>query len=1125
MNYYFIYNKTDLIMQKKIRSRIFRIMKLTSLLLLTALLQISATAYSQATKFELQMENATIKEMFKAIEAQSEFRFFYSDDLSFINQRKTVEVNNATVESILDHILDQSDLTYRIFENNLIVVTPLERTLITQQGIAITGTVTDADGEPLPGASVMVKGTAQGTTADVNGTYSLTVADGNAVLSVSYVGYVSQEIAVGNRRTINVTLSEDTRVMEEVVVVGYGTQRRGNVTGSIATVNSAELTKAPITSTTNALAGRLPGLISQQSSGLPGSDAASLNIRGLGRALVIVDGIETSFNNIDANQIETISILKDGSASIYGARASNGVILVTTKRGNTGKPTIALNVTGGLQGVTMVPKPVNAGQYVELLSEAHLNRGLPAIEAPYTPEEIRKYYEGTDPTYPNTDWYNVLMRNWAPQQQYNLSLRGGNEAVRYYGFIGYVDQGTMYKKNGGGYKRYNFQSNVDARITKNLSMELTVSGIYDKNERTRKSLSNGGSFWQDYWNTLPIYPASFPDPTKVPYAFGAGSGGAHVTTNRDISGYDDTDNYYFKGTMAFNYKFDFIEGLSAKMFVHYGKNMSSNKQFFKPVHLYTYDPQSGLYNHEGSLNTSAELYQTKSDSRTIQGYFSLNYDRVFADKHHITAMALYEAIDSYGDWISARRINFFTTSIEQLSGGSTEGWSNNGGASQGARVSYVGRLNYAFMQKYILETILRADASANYRSDVRWGYFPSVSLGWRLSEENFIKNIGFIDNLKLRVSHGRSGDDSVASFQFLSGYNLTNSYFVGTEPLMGIVSTGIANPYLTWMESAISNLGIDFAFFKNKLYGEFDVFYRELTGIPRSRISTLPSSFGATLPQENIDSQSTRGFELQLGTAGQLNNGFSYDISGNISWSRSKWIHYEEPEYDDPDQERISKRSGRWTDRVMGYKSDGLFTTQWEIDNLPFDQDQRGNVTLRPGSVKYVNINGDDILDWRDQIEIGKGTTPHWMFGFNINLKYKNLDFSSLFQGAFGYFHRVEMIYGLVKPQVYYDLRWTPENNNPKALVPRVDEGGGGDFYYKNAGYLRLKNASLGYNLPNDILQKINVQQARIYLAGTNLITFDKLKKYQIDPEAPSGQSGIYYPQQRTISLGLNLSF
>ena len=468
-----------------------------------------------------------------------------------------------------------------------------------------------------------------------------------------------------------------------------------------------------------------------------------------------------------------------------------------------------------------------------------------------------------------------------------------------------------------------------------------------------------------------------------------------------------------------------------------------------------------------------------------------------------------------------------STILDQLFAGNGTTSFNNGWESEMGRASWVGRINYSYMDKYLIETILRADASAKFPQNSRWGYFPSVSLGWVLSQESFMKSLKAIDNIKLRASYGESGNDNVGSFKYLAGYAFDGSYKIGDEIKSGLYAVGLANPILTWETMKIYNGGIDLSFFNRKLYGTVDAFYRVRDGIPGSRSVSLPSSFGAELPLENLNSIDTRGWELNLGTSGNFGN-FMYDISGNLSWARSKWRKYDEPIYSDPDQERIYKREGRWTDVRYGYISDGLFTSQAEIEALDFTyKDLNGNSSLRPGDIKYVDLNGDKVLDWKDQKEIGKGTLPTWTYGFNMNFKYHGFDLSALFQGAFGYTTYIDLT--KAASTLKYDNRWTEKENNPNSLVARP--GGAStnkyysDFNNHNTAYLRLKNLSIGYELPKGLVSKAGIQQLRIYIAGTNLFTLSSLHKYGVDPEVPEGSPAYYYPQQRTLSVGLNLSF
>lgn len=991
------------------------------------------------------------------------------------------------------------------------------------QESAIRGTVMDSTGSPLEGTTITVLETKVSTLADKNGKFSVKAAKGNTLL-FSNINSDSLSVVVDDRFTYDIRLHSRSGALGDVVVVGYGTQKRVNLTGSVASVKSQELTQAPVASTINTLAGRLPGLVFQQSSGRPGGDQASISIRGFGQAIWIVDGVESDFNNIDPNSIETISILKDGAASVYGSRAGNGVVLVTTKRGISGKPVVTLNSSYTLQGITDMAKTASAGQYAELQNEMFVNQGK---DAPYTEEQVQKYYSGTDPQYPNTNWTKEVIRDWSPQQQHNLSVRGGSDKVRYFGLFGYLDQDQVWKTNGGYYRRYNVQSNIDAKISDNLSIQLLLSSVLENRKASIRDYYTGG-LWGDLWNALPIYPATLPDPTKISYANGNGVGNMKAISDYDIAGANQNNSQNLKGTFIADYKIKPVNGLSARAFFNYQQTYTDNKNFTKPYNFYTYDYSTQAYTLAGALGTQARLVMQDDRAKVLTSQLSLNYDHTIAAAHHITAIALYEAIDYSTSDLQAGRDNFLTPAIEQLYAGAVQTSQATGSATQLGRVGYLGRLNYSYKDKYLLESSIRADASAKFPSNRRWGYFPSVSLGWRLDQERMIQRVAAIDELKLRASYGSSGLDNVGNFQYLTGYTFNGQWLFGSNTQVAIASTGLPNPDLTWETIKIYNAGLDFSLYKGKLFGSADVFYRTLNGIPATRILSLPNTFGATLPQENLNSQNNRGFELVLGTRGNV-GAFTYNISGNLSWSRARWKHYEEQDYTDADQKRLYQQSGKWTDQVYGYKSDGLFTSQEEIDKLTFTY-PAGNDGLRPGDIRYVDVNGDGKLDYKDQENIGVGTVPHWMVGSSINLKYKSFDLSALLQGAFGYYNYITLLQGNQNySDIVYKLRWSEKDNSADAFYPRLGGAASNsytsDHYYRKAQYLRLKTLAIGYSVPRYLLQKLKIQDVRVYVAGTNLYTLNSLKKFGVDPEAPSGSSSIYYPQMRTISLGVNVSF
>lgn len=1106
-------------------------MKLT--VIFTVIIYLQASAGSFAQKINLSEKKCSLNQILSKIELQSGYDFFYKGN-SINDIKVTAEIRNADIREALDIILQGQPFTYSIIDKT-VIIRPRSGSpeKMNNNSIpdfvqtVISGKVTDKNGGALPGVNVKIKGSTLSTVTNKNGEYSLKVSERSGVIEFSYIGFITQSISFDKQSTINVRLLEDEKGLNEVVVVGYGEVAKKDLTAAVSTLKAAELARVPVSSVTNALVGKLPGLIAMQNSGQPGMDASSLNIRGFGNALIIVDGVEVDFKNIDASQIETVTILKDGAASIYGSRAGNGVVLITTKRGSIGKPVITVNGTTTFQRPTYFQKMLSSGDYTTLVSESYLQSGQPAAGVPYTKEQIAKYYAANEPGYYNTDWQKVIVKDWAPMHNLNASIRGGSDKIRYYAFLGTMGQGSFWKSNGGDYNRYNFQSNVDANILDNLSMSITISNIVDRINSTNRPQNGGGYLFADLYNNMPMYPSSLPDPSKIPYS-GSATGGALVQSNRDLGGYSDNHFQTLNQSASLTYDFKSVEGLSLKAFGNYIQINDNLKSYARPVDLYTYNVDTKQYTLASQYNSNTQMSQQKSVTTSMTGQFSVNYNRTINELHKLTAMALYELYTFKYDFIQAGRSNFTFPTLDQLFAGSSSSVSNNGSASEMSRASYVGRLNYGYKEKYLAGFILRADASAKFPPGSRWGYFPSASLGWRMAEEGFMKKIKNLDELKLRVSYGASGNDGIGNFQYLAGYGPTlMPALFGGVPVMGITPLGIANPTLSWERIGIYNAGFDYSFFNRKLYGEAEFFYRKRNGIAAKKTVSLPSSFGAELPLENLNSQTNRGFEFRVGTAGESST-WKWDVSANISWQRAKWGHVEEVEYTDPDSKRIYQLSGQWIDRTMGYTSNGLFTSQDQIDNLGFTYP--GNPVLKLGDVRYVDKNGDGLLDWKDMSEIGKGQIPQWMGGLNTNLSYQNFDFSALIQGAFGYYKPVSLS---SFTQTFFDNRWTEEKNDGQALIPRLGGTGTNGYLsqrnFRKADYVRLKSFSVGYTLPKSVLQKMNFQTIRLYVAGSNLFTISGLNKFEIDPESPySVQDGqpttSYYPQMKTIMLGINVS-
>jgi len=747
----------------------------------------------------------------------------------------------------------------------------------------VTGTVTDSKtGDPLPGVNIVVQGTTTGTVTDMSGKYSIDVPNANAVLVYSFISYVNQAVTVGSQAEINISLIEEVRALDEVVVVGYGTQRKVNLTGAVSSVTSDKLSVVPAANVSTLLYGNLPGLIPLQRSGQPGLDDVTLSIRGFSNALVVVDGVVgRDFSRLDPNEIESFTILKDAASSaVYGVSGGNGVILVTTKKGKVGKPLFNYTMNYGVQHVTKYPRFVNSEEYAILKNEAAVNLGGSPV---YTKEDIEKFRQGTDPDYPNFDYYDYFVRDYPPQMQQNISVRGGSEKIKYFFLLGQMNQASMWEGGNQDYAKYNFRSNVDASINKNLDISIEFGGrVEDRNNLIQDSYLMAS--WLQY--SWPIFAPKTPDGKIASTNYGL-----TAYLDRDLTGYIKDQRNVYQGALTVNYKIPFIQGLSVNVKAARDMNYRDQKQWLKKYYTYTWNKETQTSTRVGSRGTDQLILDNwkSSASRIIS---SLNYERTFAEVHNLKALVLYEVSEDQATNFQASRTNYVLP-IDQIFAGPDAGKSNTGSASDNGRESYVGRLNYDYTGKYLFEYSFRYDGSAKFPPDKRWGYFQGVSLGWRMSEESFIKdNLPAIDNLKLRGSWGNLGSDNTGNFQFLTGYTYPSGNYIlgGNIVTSGMVDSGTPNPNITWEESQIWDLGVDISLWKRLLEIEADVFYRKREGLLARRTTQLPSTFGATLPFENLNSDDARGFELFIGHSNNLGE-VRYRLTTNISYSRLKNKH------------------------------------------------------------------------------------------------------------------------------------------------------------------------------------------------------------------------------------------
>lgn len=1014
----------------------------------------------------------------------------------------------------------------------------------------ITGKVVDEKNNPLPGVSVVVKGTTTGSITGTDGTYSLSVPETATMLSFSFIGYTSQEIAIGNQSDIKVTLLPSSEELTEVVVVGYGTQSSAAVTGAVSNIQAKDLVRTPSIGTADALVGRVQGITARKADARPGA-ATTIQIRNMGTPLFVIDGVPSdvgSFNNLGQNDIESVSILKDASAAIYGLRAANGVVLVTTKRGKAGDGTkISLSGYYGLQNFTRYPKPANAYQHMRGLVESDVNQGrTPSI----TPAELEKWRVGTEKGYQSFDYYDMVMRPNVPQYFGNASVQGGTEKMNYFLSISHLNQDALIRDYN--FKRTNIQANIESSLTKGLKVGTQISG------RIENRFQVGVPGLDDYFN--PFLSIFTMWPTERPYAndnpkYINQTHNVNVnpaTYKKDVTGYIDEVWRNVKGNFYAEYDFKF--GLKAKGTYSYAFTNFDFDGFEYTYDAYTYDKASDTYNvvpGGGNQNPWRERRKRNIVDRFAQ--FQLSYAKAFGN-HDISAVAAYERSDNVNTYLVVHTVppnNYIPLMSFANQDILIDEWSTE------ARAGYVGRINYDFKQKYLLELVGRYDGSFLYAPGKRYGFFPGVSAGWRISEENFFK--GKLENvfssLKLRASYGRTGADRlnnanndfvVPPFSYLPGYNfLQGSAIFDGNYTIGVRPRGLPITTLSWITNITTNIGLDFGLMDGKLSGQFDIFERKRTGLPAARYDVLlPSEVGYSLPNENLNSDTNRGLEGVLtykSNVGQVD----YTLSANATLSRRRDLDFYKPRFGNSYNEYRDSFVDRWGNINWGYQVVGQFQSMEQIESHTVDNDGQGNRSQLPGDFIYKDVNGDGIINGLDERPIGyaEGANPYLSFALNGSVSYKG--FSMFFDFAGASLQSFQRNWELkipyqnngTSPGYMLEDRWhreDPFDPNSKWIsgtYPAIRKDNTShvnfrksDFWITNVRYIRLRNIELGYSFDQNITKKIGLSALRIYVNASNLFSIDNVKKYGIDPEISSGNA-LVYPQQRLFNAGFNLTF
>ncbi len=997
------------------------------------------------------------------------------------------------------------------------------------QDQVVTGTVTDAaTGETLPSVNILIVDTDLGTTTNLDGEYSITVPNLEVSLRFSYIGYQSITIPVEGQTEINVEMQTEGVVGQEVVVTGYGTVRnRETISGSVSAVEGERLESVPTSNLSNTLAGRVSGLAGLNTAGEPGFDGSQIRIRGnatLGNnePLIVIDGVparQGGLDRINPNDVENVSVLKDASAAIYGSRAANGVILITTKRGREGAPEVTVDVTQGFNQPTVIPDMADAATYLTMLNEIDRYRG----DSPRrSEEEIDRYrnIEDQDPwVYHDTDWYDEGLKRFSNESEATISISGGTESIRYRVSGRGLTEDAYYEDSATRYNQGEFRSNLDIDVTDNIRMGADLAGRFE--DRNFPTQSAGAQF-RFLMRGKPHEPARWPDGSPGP---DIENGTNPVVSATNATGYHDINDYYLQSSVYLNAEIPAIEGLSFRGNFTYDRRFNENELWATPWILNSWD---GSRDADGNPVLSPgqrgpgtpELTRQRENQQDITFNLIGNYQQNYED-HNFAFMAGTERETFNGQNLGAYREGFLSDEFPQLDLGAAENRNNWGNSWHGARQNFFSRVNYDYAQTYLLEVIGRLDGSYIFPEGDRYGFFPSASIGWRLSNENWFQNFSgdVFDNFTLRTSYGQTGNDQVDPYQFLGTYAFGSGYIFDGSIQSTLSEARIPNPNITWEVANQFNVGMDMTLWNNRLQFEVDYFDYNREGILWQRNAALPLMAGFDLPDENIGEVRSYGFDATTS--------YLHGISEDLFLSSTFTLSYAENEilfFDEPDGIPAWQRNeGKPMNTSLYYSVIGVFQDEEQIANTPsWDGAQ-------PGDLIFEDINDDGTIDADDRVRDDRTQFPKWTGGLQLAVSFRNWDISTFWQGAAGAAVYTQTESGEIGNfrQSFAENRWTPEN--PSEDHPRTwnrsDEywaANANTYFLESTDYIRLKSFEVAYTLPAALSTRLGLQRTQFSITGLNLLTFTGLE--DLDPEAASG-AGQYYPQRRSLRAGLSVTF
>ena len=1114
-------------------------MKIITILLFATCLQASAKVHSQIVS--LSLKNAPLERVFKEVKKQTGYSFIYTLELLEHSKNVSINVKNCSLKDVLDNCFKDQPIDYSIEKNFIIikyktvpasVVVISDKTLNLALKTEINGTVYDDAGKPLSGATIKIKGTQISSVADENGKFSLKPETDKGILIVSYVGFETKEVAFANNVQVSVALSRKDSKSDEIIVVGYGSQKKINLTGAVNTIKGEEILKSSSVNVTNALAGRSPGVITTSYSGDPGNDNSAILIRGINSfaggtsPLIVVDGVpDRDFARLNPSDIESINVLKDASAAIYGVRSANGVILVTTKRG-TGNNTFTYDVTYGIQQFTRLrPMLNNSFDFFIYANEANINQGQPAV---YTQDFIDAN-KGI-----NTDWFKETINKSAPQSQHKLAVSGSTEKVNYYVSAQYLNQQSNYKVTDKEYKQFNILSNIDVKATKYIKLSLDVNA---RRQQNNNPVDNPYILMQNIDVSPTWYPVKW---SNGFYAQGV-STGANVNAvirSSNLPGYSNNTSFIVNTKMGIDIQLPFIiKGLSASGYYAYDFIQSNNKTFGTPYSAYDYNRATNDYVDVSGSTGSGSLSQDNTLTKRITSFAKIAYDQKLG-KHSINAFVGYEESSTNGDIIEARRNGFISTAVDQLYAGNPTNQLGSAYATQDARKSYLGRLAYVFNNKYLAEVTMRYNGSFNFSPDKRWGLFPAASVGWRISEENFFRdNVKFINTLKLRASWGLMGSDAIAPYQYLRRYNITpsnwfdNFLYTGTNYQQNFQLYDGASPNVnvTWEKQDSKNIGLDMSLLSNRLTLTVDFFKYVRRDILARRSASVPIYTGLNLPDENIGKMQNQGFDFSINYS-ERRTKIQYYAGINFGYTQNKIIFRDES----ANITAWQKSTGFSADSYSIFETNGIYRSQADVDKSAHLDN------AAPGDIWIKDVSGDGKIDNNDLVRINYSPTPRITFGIPIGIDYKGFTVDLLWVGQAQ--AKILMQPGAGTSAAFaskwmFDGRWTSQN--PNAPYPRAFTGLStrnqipSDIFLIDGSFLRLKSAEIAYMIPSKVYAKFGISNLSLRLSGFNLFSLDHFKKFGRDVEntsipgsfGASNNSSYQYPQTRIYQIGLRVGF